>query len=178
MRALLTKWAWPAFDDARLLNLNKKRRKADMLRCVRRCQRGEYDFRAARRTSASPVAPGRRAGRRRPADAGTRALRLRFVAPQHRLSPHRVQADHTDAVVVAAAVATAAGGSPSVPRHAAVVDNLKSQGRSRLVSMPVRSQFTVTDETERRRSRVFSVVELLSSALSWQAARQEIFFEV
>jgi hypothetical protein len=26
--------------------------------------------------------------------------------------------------------------------------------------MPVRSQFTVTDETERRRSRVFSVVEL------------------
>jgi hypothetical protein len=45
--AASTKWAWPAFDDARLLNLNKKRRKADMLRCVRRCQRGEYDFRAA-----------------------------------------------------------------------------------------------------------------------------------
>jgi hypothetical protein len=31
------KWAWPAFDDAHLLNLNKKR-------CVRRCQRGEYWF--------------------------------------------------------------------------------------------------------------------------------------
>jgi hypothetical protein len=37
-----------------------------------------------------------------------------------------------------AAIASAAGGSPSVPRHAAVVDNLKSQGRSRLASMPVR----------------------------------------
>jgi hypothetical protein len=37
-------WAWPAFDDARLLNLNKKRREADVLRCVRRCQRGEYVF--------------------------------------------------------------------------------------------------------------------------------------
>ena len=59
-----------------------------------------------------------------------------------------------------ATVATAAGGSPSVPRHAAVVDNLKSQGRSRLASMPVRPQFNVTDETERRRSRVLSVVEL------------------
>ncbi len=44
-----------------------------------------------------------------------------------------------------AAVATAAGGSPSVPRHAAVVDNLKSQGRSRLASMPVRPQFNVTE---------------------------------
>ncbi len=43
---------------------------------------------------------------------------------------------------------------------AAVVDNLKSQGRSRLASMPVRPQFNVTDETERRRSRVLSVVEL------------------
>jgi hypothetical protein len=62
------------FDDARLLNLNKKRREADVLRCVRRCQRGEYIF-----------AP--------------HARRLRFVAPQHRLSPHRVQAGHTDAVV-------------------------------------------------------------------------------
>ncbi len=50
-------------------------------------------------------------GRRRPADAGTRARRLRFVAPQHRLSPHRVQAGYTDAVV-----ATAAGGSPSLFR--------------------------------------------------------------
>jgi hypothetical protein len=43
-----------------------------------------------------------------------------------------------------AAVATAAGGSPSVPRHA-VVDNLKSQGRSRLASLPVRPQFNVTE---------------------------------
>jgi hypothetical protein len=57
----------------------------------------------------------------------------------------------------------------SVPRHVAVVD-LKSQGRSRLASMPVRPQVNVTElaaagkqadlETERRRSRVFSVVEL------------------
>jgi hypothetical protein len=42
--AASTKWAWPAFDDARLLKLNKKRREADVLRCVRRCQRGEYVF--------------------------------------------------------------------------------------------------------------------------------------
>jgi hypothetical protein len=37
-----------SFDDARLLNLIKKRREADVLRdvlrCVRRCQRGEYVF--------------------------------------------------------------------------------------------------------------------------------------
>jgi len=72
-----------------------------------------------------------------------------------------------------AAVATAAGGSPSVPRHAAVVDNLKSQGRSRLASMPVRPQFNVTElaaagkqadlETERLRFKALapkSVVEL------------------
>jgi hypothetical protein len=111
-------------------------------------------------------------GRRRPADARTRARRLRFVAPQRRLSPHRVQAGHTDAVV-AAVVATAAGGSPSVPRHAAVVDNLKSHGRSRLASMPVRPQFNVTElavagkqadlETERLRLTALaakSVVEL------------------
>ncbi len=39
----------------------------------------------------------------------------------------------------------AAGGSPSVPRHAAVDDNLKSQGRSRLASMPVHPQFNVTE---------------------------------
>ena len=104
----------------------------------------------------------------RPADAGTRARRLRFVAPQHRLSPHRVQAGHTDAVV-----ATAAGGSPSVPRHAGVVVNLKSQNRIRLASMPVRPQFNVAElaaagkqadlETERLRLKALaakSVVEL------------------
>jgi hypothetical protein len=33
----------------------------------------------------------------------------------------------------------------SVPRHAAVVDNLKSQGRSRLASMPVCPQLNVTE---------------------------------
>jgi hypothetical protein len=52
MRALLRceyEWAWPAFDDARLLNLNKKRCEADVLRCVRRCQRGEYVFAPQRR---------------------------------------------------------------------------------------------------------------------------------
>jgi hypothetical protein len=61
MRALLhasTKWAWPAFDDARLLNLNKERREADVLRCVRRCQRGEYVF-AARRDRPLPLARAR-----------------------------------------------------------------------------------------------------------------------
>ncbi len=52
----------------------------------------------------------------------TRARRLRFVAPQHRFSPHRVQAGHTDAVVVPPPSPLSSGGSPSVPRHAAVVD--------------------------------------------------------
>jgi hypothetical protein len=111
-----------AFDDARLLNLNKKRHEVDVLRCVRRCQRGEYVFAPhaeidrflwharepfddAQLTALSnlcePSSSGgrqrrrqrRRArsaqGRRRPADAGTRARQLRFVAPQHRVSPHR-----------------------------------------------------------------------------------------
>ncbi len=80
-------------------------------------------------------------GRRRPADAGTRARRLRFVAPQHRLSPHRVKAGHTDAVIARRRRHWLAVYSA----HAAVVDNLKSQGRSRLVSMPVRPQFNVTE---------------------------------
>ena len=64
-----------------------------------------------------------------------------------------------------AAAATAAGGSPSVPRHVAVVDNLKSQGRSRLASMPVRLQFNVADETERRRSQPRALS-------SWRARRR------
>jgi hypothetical protein len=61
----------------------------------------------------------------------------------------------------------------SVPRLAAVVDNLKSQCRSRLASMPVRPQFNVSElaaagkqadlETERLRLKALaakSVVEL------------------
>jgi hypothetical protein len=36
-------WAC-SFDDTRLLNLNKKRREADVLRRVRRCQRSQYVF--------------------------------------------------------------------------------------------------------------------------------------
>jgi hypothetical protein len=54
-----TKWAWPAFDDARLLNLNKKRRGADVLCCVRRCQRGEYVFAPQRRDRPLPLARAR-----------------------------------------------------------------------------------------------------------------------
>ena len=58
MRALLRcEHEW-AFDDARLLNLNKERREADVLRCVRRCQRGEYVF-AARRDRPLPLARAR-----------------------------------------------------------------------------------------------------------------------
>ena len=49
-------WALPAFDDARLLNLNKKRREADVLCCVRRCQRGEYVFAPQRRDRPLPLA--------------------------------------------------------------------------------------------------------------------------
>jgi hypothetical protein len=61
-----------------------------------------------------------------------------------------------------AAIASAAGGSPSVPRHAAVVDNLKSQGRSRLPSMPVRPQFNVTELAAGKQAdlETESVVEL------------------
>jgi hypothetical protein len=111
-------------------------------------------------------------GRRRPADAGTRApapfrraSAPSFAAPRPS-RPHRRRRP--------AAVATAAGGSPSVPRHAVVVDdNLKSQGRSRLASMPVRPQFNVAElaaagkqadlETERLRLKALAakcVVEL------------------
>jgi hypothetical protein len=63
MRALLRhehKWAWPAFDDARLLNLNKKRREADVLRCVHRCQRAST---YSRRTPRSTASSGTRASR-------------------------------------------------------------------------------------------------------------------
>jgi hypothetical protein len=108
--------------------LIKKRREADALRCVRRCQRGEYVFAPhaeidrflwlwharepfddAQLTALSNAMRAEQLGAANavdsdavlaPADAGTRARRLRFVAPQHRLSPHCVQAGHTDAVVV------------------------------------------------------------------------------
>jgi hypothetical protein len=63
MRALLRcehEWAWPAFDDARLLNLNKKRREADMLRCVRPLPARRVRFRAAtRRDRPLPLARAR-----------------------------------------------------------------------------------------------------------------------
>jgi hypothetical protein len=48
-----------ALDDARLLNLNKKRREADVLRCVRRCQRGECVFVPQRRDRPLPLARAR-----------------------------------------------------------------------------------------------------------------------
>ena len=84
-------------------------------------------------------------GRWRPADAGTArapgsvSSRLSTV-----FRPHRVQAGHT---------ATPSPPPSPLPRaacrlfqrHAAVVDNLKSQGRSRLASMPVRPQFNGTE---------------------------------
>jgi hypothetical protein len=43
----------------RLLNLNKKRREADVLRCVRRCQRGENVFAPQRRDRPLPLARAR-----------------------------------------------------------------------------------------------------------------------
>jgi hypothetical protein len=58
--------------------------------------------------------------------------------------PHRVQAGHTDAVVARRRRHCRGRLAVSVPRHA-VVDNLKSQGRSRLASMPVRPQLNVTE---------------------------------
>jgi hypothetical protein len=39
--------------------LNKKRREADVLRCVRRCQRGEYVFAPQRRDRSLPLARAR-----------------------------------------------------------------------------------------------------------------------
>jgi hypothetical protein len=112
-------------------------------------------------------------GRQRPADARARA---RAGSVSSRLSTvfrRTASKPATPTPSSPAAVATVAGGSPSVPRHAAVVDNLKSQGRSRLASMPVRPQFNVTElaaagkqadlETERLRLKALaakSVVEL------------------
>jgi hypothetical protein len=111
-------WAWPAFDDAHLLNLNKKRHEVDVLRCVRRCQRGEYVFAphaeidrflwharepfddaqltalsnlcepsssaAANAVDSDAVLAPIKAAGDLPTQV-TRARRLRFVAPQHRL---------------------------------------------------------------------------------------------
>jgi hypothetical protein len=168
-------WEWPAFDDARHLNLNKKRREADVLRCVRRCQRGEYVFaphaeidrflwharvvlttRSAQRSrtlceesswaaantfDSDAVAPLKAVGdlpTQRRARAGSVSSRLSTVFRRTASMPA------TPTPSSPAAVATAAGGSPFVPRL--VVDNLKSQGRSRLASMPLRPQFNVTDE--------------------------------
>ncbi len=146
--AASTKWAWPAFDDARLLNLNKKRREADVLRCVRHCQRGEYVFAPhaeidrflwhprepfddAQLTALSNLcepsssaatnavdsdavlAPARRPPatcRRKDARAPApfrRASAPSFAAPRPS-RPHPTPSSP-------AAVATAAGGSPSVP---------------------------------------------------------------
>jgi hypothetical protein len=78
------------------------------------------------------------------------------------------------------AVATATGGSPSVPRHAAVVDNLKSHGRSRLASMPVHPQFNVTEfaaagkqadlETERLRLKALAAKSFVELAREDAAA--------
>jgi hypothetical protein len=157
---------------ARLFNtLNKKRREADVLRCVRHCQRGEYVF-----------APHAEIDRffwhaREPFDDAqltvlsnplrSEQLGGRQRRRQHRLSPHRVQAGHTDAVV-----ATAAGGSPSVPRHAAVVDNLKSQGRSCLASMPVRPQFNVTELAAVGKQTDLESERLRLALSSWRAIRR------
>ncbi len=61
MRALLRcelEWTWSAFDNARLLNLNKKRREADVLRALR-CHRGEYVFAPQRRDRPLPFARAR-----------------------------------------------------------------------------------------------------------------------
>ncbi len=59
--AASTKWAWPAFDDARLLNLNKKRCEADVLRCVRSLPARRVRFRTA--TPRSTASSGTRASR-------------------------------------------------------------------------------------------------------------------
>ena len=185
--------------------LNKERCEADVLRCVRRCQRGEYVFAphaeidrflwharepfddaqltalsnlcepsssaAANAVDSDAVlAPLKAAGdlpTQGRARAGSVSSRLSTVFRRTASKPA------TPTPSSPAAVATAAGGSPSVPRHAAVVDNLKSQGRSRLASMPVRPQFNVTElaaagkqadlETERLRLKALaanSVVEL------------------
>jgi hypothetical protein len=183
MRALLRcehEWVLPAFDDSRLLNLNKKRREADVPRCVRPLPARRVRFRAATRnaeidrflwharepfddaqltTLSNPLRAEQLGGRqrhrqrrrarsrsrplatcrRKDARAGSVSSRLGTVFRRTASKPA------TPTPSSPAAVATAADGSPSVPRHAAVVDNLKSQGRSRLASMPVRPQFNVIE---------------------------------
>ncbi len=147
-----------------------------MLRCVRRCQRGEYVFaphaeidrllwharepfddaqltalstlcEPSRPAAANAVdsdvvlAPLKAAGdlpTQRRARAGSVSSRLSTVFRRTASMPA------TPTPSSPAAVATATGGSPFFPRL--VVDNLKSQGRSRLASMPLRPQFNVTDE--------------------------------
>jgi hypothetical protein len=106
----------------------------------------------------------------RPADAGTRARALApfrrasapsFAAPRPSRSHRRRRRPPSSPLPRAARRLFRV----TPPRHAAVVDNLKSQGRSRLASMPGRPQFNVTDENERRRSqpRAWS---------SWRARRR------
>jgi hypothetical protein len=131
--------------------LNKKRREADVVRCVRRCERGEYVFaphaeiaassgtHASRLTTRSTalsnlcepsssaaanavdsdavLAPLKAAGdlpTQGRARAGSVSSRLSTVFRRTAYKPA------TPTPSSPAAVATAAGGSPSVPRDAAV----------------------------------------------------------
>jgi hypothetical protein len=57
-----------------------------------------------------------------------------------------------------------------VPRHAAVVDNLKSQGRSLLASMPVRPQFNVTELAAAGKQADLETERLLLKALTAKSA--------
>jgi hypothetical protein len=62
MRALLLcehEWPGRRLTMRACSTLNKKRREADVLRCVRRCQRGEYVFAPQRRDRSLPLARAR-----------------------------------------------------------------------------------------------------------------------
>ncbi len=59
----------------------------------------------------------------------------------------------------------------SVPRHAAVVDNLKSRGRIRFASMPVRPQFNVTELAAAGKQADLETERLRQGACSQECGR-------
>ncbi len=166
-------WACSFGDDRRILNLNKKRREADVLRRVRRCQRGRYVF-------AEHAEIGRYLfSAREPFDDAQLSALSNLCEPSNSAAANAVDSEAVLAPLKAAgelptvqgraragsmssrlsgvfARGRAAPPKPGTPVAAssasmrsspaspvAAVDSLKSRGR--LASMPVRPQFNVAE---------------------------------